>query len=480
MKAWRVTLQALEGVSERYLPFADAATEQLPLGRLVRLGLFQATVGMSMALLAGTVNRVMIVELAVAAGIVGVMLMLPMVSAPLRAVVGHRSDQLHSAFGWRRVPFLWFGTLLQFGGLAILPFGLLLLAEATTPTAQALATSGAAVGFLLVGLGAHTVQTAGLALASDLSTDDQRPRVVAFLYVMLLVGTLVSALAFGALLQDYSHVRLIQVIQGSAVVTLVLNGIALWKQEPRDRVRALEGPRERSSFREAWARFVSGGRASRLLVAVGFGSAGFGMQDVLLEPYGGEVMSMPVGDTSLLTAVAAVGAIGAFGVSAKALSAGFDAVRLSALGCLVGVFAFAAVILAAPLASALLLMTGSALIGFGGGLFTVGTLTEAMRLEKSERNGLAVGAWGGVYASAAGLALAGGAFLRDLVVHAGDAGLLGPALVGPGAGYVIVYHLEIAALFAAMAALGPMAATARSLTADGLRRTPFGLSELPG
>lgn len=480
MKAWRVTLQALEGVSERWLPFADAATEELPLGRLLRLGLFQATVGMSMALLAGTVNRVMIVELSVAAGIVGVMIMLPMVSAPLRAVVGHRSDQLHSAFGWRRVPFLWFGTLLQFGGLAILPFGILLLSEAATPVHQVAATTGAALGFVLVGLGAHTVQTAGLALASDLSTAEQKPRVVAFLYLMLLLGTLVSALTFGLLLQDYDHVRLIQVIQGSAVATMVLNGIALWKQEARDRKRAAEGPGERTPFREAWARFVSGGRASRLLVAVGLGSAGFGMQDVLLEPYGGEVMSMAVGDTSLLTAVAAMGAIVAFGLSAKALTAGFDAVRLSALGCLVGVFAFAAVILAAPLASELLLMTGSTLIGFGGGLFTVGTLTEAMRLERSERNGLAVGAWGGVYASAAGIALAGGAFLRDLVVHAGDAGLLGPALSGPGAGYTIVYHLEIAALFMAIAALGPLAGTARGLTADGLRRTTFGLSELPG
>lgn len=479
MSAWRFTVRALEGVSERWLPFADAATEELPLGRLVRLGLFQATVGMSMALLAGTVNRVMIVELGVAAGIVGVMLMLPMVSAPLRAVVGHRSDQLHSAFGWRRVPFLWFGTLLQFGGLAIMPFGILLLSEAVTPFTQAMATGGAALGFLLVGLGAHTVQTAGLALASDLSTPEQKPRVVAFLYLMLLLGTLVGALAFGLLLQDYDHVLLIKVIQGSAVVTVVLNGIALWKQEPRDRRRAAEGPADPTPFREAWSRFVSGGRASRLLVAVGLGSAGFGMQDVLLEPYGGEVMSMAVGDTSLLTAVAALGAITSFALSARALSRGFDAVRLAGLGCLVGVFAFATVIFSAPLGSVSLLMVGSTLIGFGGGLFTVGTLTEAMRLDASERNGLAVGAWGGVYASAAGIALAGGAVLRDLVLHAGDAGLLGPALVGPGAAYSIVYHLEIAALFLAMVALGPLATRARGLTADGLGRA-FGLSELPG
>ena len=479
MTFWRGTVDSLTSVGTRWLPFADAATKELPLGRLLRLGLFQATVGMAMALLAGTVNRVMIVELTVAAGIVGVMLMLPMVSAPLRALIGHRSDQLHSAFGWRRVPFLWFGTLLQFGGLAILPFGILLLSEATTPGLQFAATTGSALAFLLVGLGAHTVQTAGLALASDLSTPEQKGRVVAFLYLMLLAGTLVSALVFGFLLQDYNHVLLIKVIQGSAVVTVVLNGIALWKQEPRDARRAAEGPAQNRPFAEAWRDFVSGGRASRLLVAVGLGSAGFGMQDVLLEPYGGEIMAMAVGDTSLLTAVAASGAIVAFAISARALSRGFDAVRLAGIGCLIGVAAFAAIIFAAPLNSVPLLMTGGTLIGFGGGFFTVGTLIEAMRLDESEHNGLAVGAWGAVYASAAGLALAGGALLRDLVLQAGEAGLLGPALVGAEAGYSIVYHLEIAALFLALVALGPLASATWSAKAGGFSGR-FGLSELPG
>ena len=60
-----------------------------------------------------------------------------------------------------------------------------------------------------------------------------RPRVVAFLYVMLLLGMVASALAFGLLLADFSQIKLIQVIQGAAVVTMVLNLIALWKQEPR-------------------------------------------------------------------------------------------------------------------------------------------------------------------------------------------------------------------------------------------------------
>ena len=49
------------------LPFADAASAGLPLPRLLRLSLFQVSVGLAAALMVGTLNRVMIVELHMAA-----------------------------------------------------------------------------------------------------------------------------------------------------------------------------------------------------------------------------------------------------------------------------------------------------------------------------------------------------------------------------------------------------------------------------
>ncbi len=150
------------------LPFADAATVELPMGRLLRLALFQVTVGMAAVLLIGTLNRVMIVELGVPAWVVAVMLSLPLVFAPLRAIVGFRSDTHRSVLGWRRVPYIWFGTLLQFGGLAIMPFALLILSGDTTGPLW-VGDVAAALAFLLVGAGLHTTQTVGLALATDLA-----------------------------------------------------------------------------------------------------------------------------------------------------------------------------------------------------------------------------------------------------------------------------------------------------------------------
>lgn len=441
-------------VGPRFLPFADAASVELPLWRLLRLSLFQATVGMATVLLIGTLNRVMIVEMGMSAWLVSLMVGLPLVAAPFRALIGFRSDTHRSVLGWKRVPFLWMGTLVQFGGLAIMPFALILLSGDTRGPAW-VGHAGAALAFLLVGAGLQTVQTAGLALATDLAAPATRPRVVALMYVMLLLGMVASGLAFGLLLAEFSARRLIGVVQGAALVTMGLNVIALWKQEPRaPSQRARSAPRP--SYRDTWQRFAAHGRTRRFLVAVGLGTAAFNMQDIILEPYGGEILHLPVGATTSLTAMMATGALCAFALAARLLGRGADPHRLAASGVLAGLAAFSAVIFAEPLASPLLFRTGAMLIGFGGGLFSVGTLASAMTLEANGLTGLALGAWGAVQATCAGLAIGLGGGLRDLVSALAQQGALGSALARPATGYSFVYHIELYLLFATLVAIGPL------------------------
>ena len=112
----------LKQLSLRALPFADAASDALPMGQLLRLSLFQVSVGMASVMLLGTLNRVMIVELSVPAMMVALMVALPVLIAPFRALLGFRSDTYRSAIGWKRVPYIWFGSLWQMGGLAVMPF----------------------------------------------------------------------------------------------------------------------------------------------------------------------------------------------------------------------------------------------------------------------------------------------------------------------------------------------------------------------
>lgn len=462
-------------IGPHLLPFADAATEALPLSRLLRLSLFQVTVGMTMVLLTGTLNRVMILELGISAGFVALMAGLPLIFAPLRALIGFRSDHHRSFLGWRRVPYIWFGTLLQFGGLAIMPFALLVLGpDAEGP--RWVGALGAGLAFLLAGAGLHTTQTAGLALATDLAPEEMRPRVVALLYMMLLAGMVGSALALGWLLDDYSPKRLIQVIQGCALIAFLVNGAALWKQEARDPSRT-DMTQPRPSFRQAWRAFLRGGRASRLLVAVGLGSAAFSMQDILLEPYGGQVLHLSVGATTALTALLAGGSLAGFALAARRLTRGGDPCRLAGLGALAGIAGFAVIILAGPFEAPAMFRVGIAVIGFGGGLFAVGSLTAAMGLSQAGGNGMALGAWGSVQATAAGLAVTLGGALRDGVGALAESGALGEALLTPATGYVAVYHIEIVLLFATLVAIGPMVGARREA---GSYPSKFGLADMPG
>ena len=104
------------------LPFSDVASKKNTLHKLIQLSFFQVSVGIAFVLLVGTLNRVMIVELEVSSSLVAMMVAIPLVFAPFRALIGFRSDTHVSAIGWKRIPYLWMGSLLLFGGLAIMPF----------------------------------------------------------------------------------------------------------------------------------------------------------------------------------------------------------------------------------------------------------------------------------------------------------------------------------------------------------------------
>ena len=436
-------------ISLKFLPFADAATDTLPLSRLLRLSLFQISVGMALAMLIGTLNRVMIVELKVPAALVAIMIALPLLFAPFRALIGFRSDHHRSALGWRRVPYIWMGTLLQFGGFAIMPFALLVLGRLgqSAHAPDWVGHLAAGVAFLLVGAGMHTTQTAGLALATDLSPPESRPKVVGLMYFMLLVGMILSALLFGYWLRDFSPGALIRSVQAAAVLTLVLNITALWKQEAR--TRRLGDPHEEDvDFVAAMKHFTQGENALRRLLAVGVGTMAFSMGDVLLEPFGGEILHLEVSDTTLLTALLALGGLTGFAWASRVLGRGADPFRMACGGVWVGIPAFLAVLVSAPQASLLLFALGTLMIGFGAGLFGHGTLTATMNHAPPGQAGLALGAWGAVQATAAGLAMGLGGIIRDLMA----------LVVDSGTAYAFVYSLEVVLLLITLYAMYPLIA----------------------
>jgi len=467
---------------KKLLPFSDAASADLPLGQLLRLSLFQISVGMATVLLLGTLNRVMIVELGVPATIVAFMVAIPVLIAPFRAALGFKSDHYRSAIGWKRIPFIWFGSLWQMGGLAIMPFALIILSGEQTVGPLWAGEVLAGLAFLMTGLGLHMTQTAGLALASDRAPKDKRPRVVALLYVMFLVGMGLSALVIGYLLRDFSNIRLIRVVQGAALFGFIINLIAMWKQE---NIKPMSKP-ERAApfplFKEAWKDFINVPNNARLIMVVLVGTIAFNMQDVLLEPYGGQVLKLNVSETTLLTVAWAVGALFGLGIAAQRLNKGIDPSNLMYFGVLVGLVAFTCVILASPILSVVLFFIGTFLIGLGAGLFSVSTLIAAMNLPLAGKSGrgLALGAWGAAQATGAGLAIAIGGATRDIVNAIALNDSLGASLNNEATGYLFVYHIELALLVVTLVILSPLIKSARNKEIKSNQKSArIGIADFP-
>ena len=187
---------------------------------------------------------------------------------------------------------------------------------------------------------------------------------------------------------------------------------------------------------------------------------------------------MGVGSTTLLTALFAAGSLLGYVLSARLLGRGGNPHVVAALGLVLGVPGFLAVLLSSPFASVGVFCLGTAMIGLGSGLFAVSMLISAMSLVTEGRGGMALGAWSAVQAMALGVAVACGGFIRDGVGLMVESGWLGAAFATPAAGYCVVYATEIGLVFAALAVLGPLVKPQR-IAPRPAPAPRFGIADLP-
>jgi BCD family chlorophyll transporter-like MFS transporter len=169
------------------------------------------------------------------------------------------------------------------------------------------------------------------------------------------------------------------------------------------------------------------------------------MADVLLEPYGGQVLGLTVGQTTSLTAILAGGTLAGFTLAWRVIGGGANPVAVALAGAAAGIPAFGAIIAAAAQPVPGLFTGGVLLAGFGAGLFGHGTLTATIRAAPRHRIGLALGAWGAVQATSAGLAIAAAGVVRDLIVA-----LPGGGTDRSAAAYINVFAIEIGLLALAL------------------------------
>jgi MFS transporter, BCD family, chlorophyll transporter len=406
---------------------------------VLRLGLFQFGVGLSLAPVTGTLNRVLIDELRISATVVALLISLHYFMSPVRAVIGYRSDKARSLGKWR-TPYLTLGVILTYGGLALAPFSLILLGGFGSMPFWAALVICLAI-FAAYGAGVSIVETIYLALVSDITPPQSRGKVLAFLWAMLILGTVVSAVLVSGLLIEYSHELLIRVMQGSAMTFVFLTVISMWHQEPLNRdgtVKSdLKTVRIRLSLWES-LRLLGQKKLLRGFFGVIFvAMMAFATHDVLLEPYGGQVLGMSVSETMRLTALWGVATIVGVTAAALLLWRKQAPVLLIGLGCVLGVTGFLVISLAGASARVDVFRVGVAMISAGRGLFLVGSVILVMSLTDVSHAGFLLGVWGIVQAMGQGFGTIGGGVMRDLVYfQTGNVAL----------GYVAVYMTSMVLL----------------------------------
>lgn len=437
---------------------------------VVRLGLFQFGIGLSLAPITGTLNRVLIDDVGIAAAAVAVLISLHYFVSPVRAIIGYRSDKARSTGKWR-TPYIALGVMLTYGGLACAPFALILLGgNGLLPFVPAFIIC--LLIFLAYGAGINIVETVYLALVSDITPPKQRGKVLSVLWLMLILGTVVSAIIVSGFLVEYTHGRLIQVMQGSAIGFVLLTVISLWQQEqlnPDGSIRSkIETVRVRLSL---WAsvRMLGGEKVLQGLFGIIFiATMAFATHDVLLEPYGGQVLGMSVSATMQLTALWGMATIVGVVTAGLLLWRKQAPALLIGLGCAIGLIGFAVISIASDGALVNPFRAGVAMISIGRGLFLVGSVILVMSLTDVSHAGLFLGVWGIVQGLAQGIGTIGGGVIRD-VAHARTGSVV--------TGYTMVYGISLFLLLTVVIIL--MTRLGRVLRVSDIRLPWSGLEEIP-
>lgn len=411
-------------------------TRLLAYANYSRLALFVFGYGLMGVLVASTLNRIMIAELGYPASLVGGLIAIPYLISPLRLWLGYRSDGFAIA-GRRREPYIILGALIAGVGLSLT--GLLISRSATAPLLMA----GTVVGFLIFGLGRNLGHNSFEALLADIFSEQARPRAATLYEIAALLGSVVGGGLLGRALETYDPGRLVAVTAGAATAAFGLALAAALGQEPRNRLTQAATQKARgASFRQAVREvLLADPQVRRFFVLVFFTFIGTLAQDALLEPYGGLVLHMPVGETTRLTIPWGLGVMGAMLLAGLVLIKRLGHLCVLRLGMVISMAAFAGVIWAG-IGSRVAVFRGLVLVmGLGTGLAGAGLLTGALLFTTSIRAGLLMGVWG----MANLLGKAAGSLIGGSVVDVMRA-LTGSHLVA----YSAVFGLEIAMLATAL------------------------------
>jgi MFS transporter, BCD family, chlorophyll transporter len=395
----------------------------------IQLALVHVAVAMTLVPINSTLNRVMIKEMAISATVVAILASLPYLFSPLQVVIGSYSDR-HPLLGLRRTPYIALGLLLCVIGVSAAPHAVFLL-----PENLALGITMSILSFGAWGMGFNFASVSYLSLASELSGEKGRSQTVSIMWFLMIIGIILTAAGLARMLEPYSHEALERAFGVVGMAALALGILGLLGLEPR---RA-SLPTDSLPERQGWKTLISNVLANRvaryfffyliIMLAAILG------QDVLLEPFAGQALGLPVAATTRITSIWG-GCVLITLLVASWLETRIDKRTVARMGAWGAIAGFIAIAASGLFASSTVFYTGVVLLGLGTGLATVSNLS--LMLDMTSTNvGLYIGAWGLADALARLLGSVMGGVVRDIFAYLSQ---------NPNLGYMIVFLLEAALL----------------------------------
>jgi BCD family chlorophyll transporter-like MFS transporter len=372
--------------------------------QIFRVGLIQAALGAIVVLTTSTLNRIMVVELAMPAILPGALVAVHYSMQVLRPRLGHGSD-----IGGRRTPWI-------VGGMAVLALGGIGAAAGT-----ALMSVGpwagiflATVSFIAIGIGVGACGTNLLVLLAKRVDERRRAAAATIVWIMMIAGFVITTASAGHWLDPYSPARLVAVATAVSIIAMAVALIAIWKVEgPRIRRApgpvATDQPRE-ASFAAALAQVWSEPQSRRFAVFIFVSMLAYSAPELILEPFAGSVFKLTPGESTTLASVQHGGVLVGMLLVAL-LSSAIGGSRFTEMrnwtvgGCIASALALVNLAVAGWVPGSSL-RTAVFMLGLANGVYAVAAIGSMMALvgsKQQSREGVRMGLWGAAQAVAFGL-----------------------------------------------------------------------------
>ena len=378
---------------------------------IVRLGLVQAALGAIVVLTTSTINRVMIVELALPAMVPGLFVTWHYALQVLRPSWGHGSDK-----GGRRTPWIIAGM----AALALGGFGAAVSVHIMASNMVA-GTIAAAISFTLIGGGVGAAGTNLLVLLAKRVAEGRRAAAATIVWIMMIVGFILTAALAGKFLDPFSTTRLMAVAGVICAVAFLMTCAAIWRVEGDGQSTEQSAPsRARVPFAEAIAEVWADQTARRFAIFIFVSMLAYSAQDLILEPFAGLVFGFTPGQSTALSGIQNSGVLLGMvlvGAASTLLPRLMSLRSWTVLGCIGSALALVGLVAAAQVGPGWPLKPSIFALGFCNGVFAVAAIGSMFSMANSggqSREGVRMGLFGASQAIAFGIGGFAGTVLVDV------------------------------------------------------------------